>query len=88
MLVPSMLLEGWAKYVNSKEQCARVVSFENISVSNPFLLSLINSPGVTFRCNSAPTAEIAEDSEATMYVSSDFLCPRTIGRNPLGSRAA
>ena len=34
--------------------------------SNPSLLSLINSPGLTSRTSFAPIAESAEDSDATM----------------------
>ena len=64
------------------------MSSENFSVSKPFLLNLINSPGTTSLCNVAATAVTAADSEVTMYVSSDSLWPKTIGRNPLGSLAA
>ena len=55
---------------------ARDVSSENFSVSKPFLLNLINSPGVTSLCNVAATAVTAADSEVTMYVSSDSLWPK------------
>ena len=74
--------------MNSKEQWALDFSSENISVSIPFLLNLINSPGVTSRFNSAPIADNADDSDATMCVAPSFFSPKTNGLKPRGSRAA
>ena len=88
MLEPSILLVGCAKYVNSNEQCAWVLSSENDWDSIPFLENLINSPGETSRINSAPIAEKAEDSEATICTLPSFFSPKTSGRKPHGSRAA
>src|SRR3989338_3954736 len=88
MFVPSILDVGCAKYVNSNEQCACFFSSENISDSIPELLNFNSSPGRTSRTSFAPTAVIADDSDATIVTCPYSFEPRTIGLNPRGSRAA